>query len=120
MFTVAGNGDLAIVAVTANDTTLWAPAFTAFTRSLDIANGFPASYILTAGTRYALGIVYANDTGNVPLLLGKDMKAAGVANLEPTMARQHANGGDFPTTPGTVILASSLGAQGRFFYGSFA
>ncbi len=113
-------GDLTIVAVTANDTALWGSAFTTYTRSLDIANGFPASYTLIGGTRYAFALVFDKGTGNTPSLVGKDMRAAGVAGLDPVMARQQANGGDFPTTPGTVILGTDVGVQGRFFYASFA
>jgi hypothetical protein len=46
-----------LVAQTANDTTLFAATNTAYTRSFDTAGGFPATYTLVAGQRYAAAII---------------------------------------------------------------
>lgn len=55
IFTVASNGNLTKVAQTANDTTTANTTFTDSQKSLSTAGGFPGSYTLTAGQRYAFG-----------------------------------------------------------------
>jgi hypothetical protein len=64
-----------LVARTASDTTLFNATTTLFTRSFDTTGGYPLSYTLTAGTRYALGVIqtgttvasFAGVTGNTVL-----------------------------------------------------
>lgn len=49
IYSVAANGDIALLAAIANDTTLWAATFTPYTRALT------AAFQKIAGTRYAWG-----------------------------------------------------------------
>lgn len=49
IYSVAANGDIALLAAIANDTTLWATTFTHYTRALT------AAFQKIAGTRYAWG-----------------------------------------------------------------
>ncbi|HCB59110.1 MAG TPA: hypothetical protein DEP82_14640 [Arthrobacter bacterium] len=57
LYTVTSAGVATLVAVTANDTTLFATANTVYEKSLDTAGGYPASYTLVAGQRYAIGVI---------------------------------------------------------------
>lgn len=57
LYTIAANGDLTLAGRTANDTTVVGANITASPRSLDTTGGYPASYDVTFGTRYAIGIV---------------------------------------------------------------
>ncbi len=51
-----------LVARTASDTTLFNSTNTAYTRSFDTTGGFPASYQLVAGERYAVGVLVTGTT----------------------------------------------------------
>lgn len=51
-----------LVAQTASDTTLFNSSATAYTRSFSTAGGYPATYQLVAGTRYALGFICVGTT----------------------------------------------------------
>jgi hypothetical protein len=51
IYSVAANGDIALIASTPNDTTLLAAVTTAYTKALSVSVG------LVAGTRYAFGIL---------------------------------------------------------------
>jgi len=51
-----------LVAQTANDATVFTSTFTAYTRSFSTTGGFPATYDLVAGTRYALGLIVVATT----------------------------------------------------------
>jgi hypothetical protein len=57
LYTVAGNNDLTLVAQCAADATILAGATTIYTRALSTASGYPASYQIVRGTRYAFGLV---------------------------------------------------------------
>jgi len=57
---------LTLVARTASDTTLFSTSGTIYTRILDTTGGYPASYTLAAGTRYAVAVVVvASATGSL-------------------------------------------------------
>lgn len=56
IYSVAGNGDITLVASTPNDTALFAGTFTRYTKSLS------ASWAKAAGTRYALGVLTVGTT----------------------------------------------------------
>jgi hypothetical protein len=51
-----------LVAQTANDTTIFNANQTVFTRSFDTTGGFPATYRLVAGQRYALAVIQVGTT----------------------------------------------------------
>jgi len=56
-----------LVARTASDTSLFTSTFTNYTRSFSTVGGFPADYVLTAGQRYALGVLVTT-TGTEPTI----------------------------------------------------
>lgn len=69
-----------LVARTASDTTLFASTSTAYTRSLATAGGYPATYTLSAGTRYAVGVI---QIGTTPAQLVGKFSQVSVASLTP-------------------------------------
>jgi len=62
LFTVAGDDSLTKVAQTASDNTIGGATYTHYERVLSTVGGFPASYNLLAGTRYALGFLHVATT----------------------------------------------------------
>jgi len=62
LFTVADNGNATLVARTASDTSLASVTFTLYTGALDTTGGYPASYTVTAGSRYAFGILFVGSS----------------------------------------------------------
>ena len=66
LYTADASGNATLVARTASDTTIFSAANTVYTRSLDATGGYPTSYTLTAGTRYAVAMcLAATSTGTV-------------------------------------------------------
>ena len=66
LYTADAAGNATLVARTASDTTIFNSSNTVFTRSLNTTGGYPSSYTLTAGTRYAVSIcIAAANTGAV-------------------------------------------------------
>jgi len=62
LFTVSDDGSLTLVARTANDTTIAAGTFTAYDKVFATAGGYPATYPITRGRRYALGFLQVAGT----------------------------------------------------------
>jgi hypothetical protein len=94
LFTVSGT-TVTLVAETANDTTLMKSQNTIYTRALSSARGYPTSYSLVAGTRYAFGIIIVAASGTSGIF----------ANTSP------GNGlvaGDAPYTAGLITSQSDL------------
>jgi hypothetical protein len=76
-----------LVARTINDTTLFNSLYTSYTRSLSTTGGYPASYTLTAGTRYAFAYIVVAATMptiyNAPL---GDNNAGVIGALSPRIS----------------------------------
>lgn len=76
-----------LVARTADDTTLFNSLYTSYTRSLSTTGGYPASYTLTAGTRYAFAYIVVAATMptiyNAPL---GDNNAGVIGALSPRIS----------------------------------
>jgi hypothetical protein len=76
-----------LVARTANDTTLFNSLYTSYTRSFSTTGGYPASYTLTAGTRYAFAYIVVAATMptiyNAPL---GDNNAGVIGALSPRIS----------------------------------
>jgi hypothetical protein len=63
LYTADASGNATLVARTASDTGLLATSNTVYTRSLDNSSGgYPSSYTLTAGTRYAAAFIAVGTT----------------------------------------------------------
>jgi hypothetical protein len=69
-----------LVARTASDTTLFGSISTSYARSLATAGGFPSTYNLVAGTRYAVGVI---QVGTTPAQLVGKFSQVGVTTLTP-------------------------------------
>lgn len=107
VYSVAANGDLALVAATANDVTLFAAANTAYTRALT------ASFAKVAGQRYAIGPLIVTAAA-APTVLGNGLWGSTPAELgaAPRLAGVLSSQADLPTT----ALAASVGDTGNFHY----
>lgn len=101
----AGNGDLTLVASTANDTTLFAAAGTAYPKNL------VAAWSKTRGTRYAIGRLVVTAV-QVPSLLGRPAAAAGAGAgiwfATPKLTAQATGLTDLPSTITAASLTSSV------------
>ena len=69
-----------LVARTASDTTLFGSISTSYARSLATDGGFPSTYNLVAGTRYAVGVI---QVGTTPAQLVGKFSQVGVTTLAP-------------------------------------
>jgi len=76
-----------LVARTANDTTLFNSIYTSYTRSLSTTGGYPSTYTLTSGTRYAFAYIVVAATMptiyNAPL---GDNNAGVIGALSPRIS----------------------------------
>jgi hypothetical protein len=96
-----------LVARTASDTTIFGAVNSSYQRSLSTVGGFPATYTLTAGTRYGVGVAIVGTTA--PTLAGK-VVAVGVSTLSPKTNGTITGQSDLPTS------VTSIGtAQGHAF-----
>jgi hypothetical protein len=101
IYSVAGNGDIALLAATANDTSIFAGATTAYTKAL------AASQALVRGTRYALGelVITAAAAPTVPgasvSVVSSEIGAA--PRLSATVAGQT----DLPASVANASLVNS-------------
>jgi hypothetical protein len=109
LYSVAANGDLTLVASTANDTTLFAAVNSIYTRS------WSSSYVKVAGQRYALGIVLVTAAAT-PIIAGKPsptaMYGSGELAASPRLTG-FSNQTDLPAT----LAAGSVGSNQQPFYG---
>ena len=101
-----------LVAQTANDTSIFASSNTLYTRSFSATGGYPATYALQAGQRYAIGIIVVTyNTGNGPAVAGANTNGF-VTNMLPYMARQKLTQTDLPasavTSQGYLMIATRL------------
>jgi hypothetical protein len=62
LFTTAADGSITKVAQTASDATVGAGQFTPYERAFATAGGFPATYPIARGRRYALGFLMVAGT----------------------------------------------------------
>jgi hypothetical protein len=94
------------VARTASDTTIFATASTVYTRSLDATGGYPTSYTLTAGNRYAVGLVLAaTSTGTVTAASVPSIVGA----LSPRIQGVRTNANDILTSQGSAQYNGTVG-----------
>lgn len=109
IYSIAGNGDLTLLAVTANDTTLWAAANTAYERATT------ASFNLVKGTRYAFAAVQIGNT-SMPALSGKSISGSSAGQAElgatPRLAGNVSGQTDIPNS----IAAGSISNAGSVQY----
>jgi hypothetical protein len=99
-----------LVARTASDTTLFNSTNTAYTRSFDTTGGFPASYQLLSGQRYALGVLVTGTTA--PNVYAGAFTPNTVNALEPRLTGAATGQTALPTTRST-FTQTTTNAWGR-------
>ena len=96
---------LQLVSRTASDTTIFNTASTVYTRSLDTTGGYPATYTLTAGTRYYVGLIVVGTTAGS--VVNTTLLPAQLAALSPALSYSLAAQSDLPTAPTIASLTVS-------------
>jgi hypothetical protein len=112
LYTVAANGNLALVAACASDTSLFNAANTLFTRTL------AAPYAIIPGQRYALANIQVGATPSdlTGLALASGAQIAAELQLFPHLMDVLLGQGDLPATVNVVALSGSTNAAyGRVF-----
>lgn len=99
------------VAQTANDTTIAAGAYSRYTRALSTAGGFPASYDLVCGQRYALGFLQVASSACTLIV-------ANVANTAspPRVSCRIGGQSDLSATYSNSTLDSSSHYEASYFF----
>jgi hypothetical protein len=97
--------DYYLVAQTASDTTLFTFTDTIFERSLNTAGGFPSSYNLIAGKRYAMGVCVS--AGVMPRIIGA-IALSGLAGLDPIFAGTRSTSGVLPTNISSAAVPANI------------
>jgi len=111
LYTVAGDGTATLVARTASDTTIFSSANTVYNRVFNTTGGYPSTYTLVQGTRYAIGVVVvAATTGTVYTAFNSIPSA--LSTLSPRMTGLVAATSDLPTTAASYST-STVGIWGR-------
>jgi hypothetical protein len=105
-------GVATLVARTAESTSIFASANTLATLLFNTTGGFPATYTLAPGTRYALGvIIVASNPGSVYTTTTSQPLA--LSSLAPRTTGVVGGQTDLPSTT-TVSTATSVAVWGRF------
>jgi hypothetical protein len=99
-----------LVARTASDTTLFNTINTLYTRSFNTTGGYPASYTLVAGQRYALGVIQVGTT--TAFLLGASHSSL-MTGFDLRIAATSSNA-DLPTTASSLSSTNARLVYGRF------
>lgn len=104
LYTVAANGDITLVASTANDTTLFAAANTAYPKALS------AAYTKRAGVRYAIGVLVVTGAA-APTIVGENYGGSGADwALAPRLSGIVGGQADLPAS---VVAASVADTTAR-------
>ncbi len=107
-----GTGALTLVARTASDTTIFGSINTLYTRALSSTGGYPTSYSLQRGVRYALGIIVVGGTPGNAFLAGSGLIPLSMVSLSPVLRSFVASQTDLPTsitpTPGQTAFWGRL------------
>lgn len=111
LYTVDGSGNATLVARTASDSTIFSAVNTVYTRSFNTTGGYPASYTLTAGTRYAIGVVVVASTVGTVYTAFNSIPAP-LSTLSPRVTGMVASTTDLPTSA-TSYSTSTVGIWGR-------
>lgn len=85
-----------LVARTASDTSLWGSTNTAYTRALNTTGGYPSTYTMVAGTRYALAVLAVGTT--MPAISCLGSLGSGMGGLDPVLCVAEGGMSDLPTS----------------------
>lgn len=111
LYTISGN-TATLVAQTANDVTIFSSSNTLYTRTLSTVGGFPATYTLQAGVRYALAVIVVAATAGT-VFTAFNTPPAALSSLSPRITGSLGLQTDLPTTVAS-FANSTLGPWGRF------
>lgn len=96
---------LTLEARTANDTTLFAAPTTVYTASFNTTGGYPSSYSLVAGTRYAVAVIVVASTA--PSYAGQQ-QGSQLTALSPRIAAAATSQTDLVTTRSSLGGSSAI------------
>jgi hypothetical protein len=101
-----GTQTATLVARTANDTSILSSSDTTFTRNFDTTGGYPASYSLVAGSRYAVAwvIVGATSFTRIPSVAGQNS----VFLQTPVISRTLSGQSDLPISTGSTTANNTI------------
>lgn len=102
IFSVAGDGTLTCIGVTANDTAMLVTPNTEYTKATT------ASYAVTAGQRYAFGVLVVT-AGTAPTVCGGVIAPGTAAGRAPQLAGIITGQSDMPAVNGTLAASSANG-----------
>jgi hypothetical protein len=105
LFSISGT-NVTLVAETDNDTTIMSTANTVYTRALSSTRGYPTSYNLVAGTRYAFGIITVG-TGSSNIWTNTQLSNSTLSFTVPYTAGRIQTQTDLPTAA-TAFIAQNL------------
>lgn len=112
------NDSVTLVARAAVDNTLFTSSQVVYTRAFDTTGGYPASYNLVAGTRYALGHIIVATTR--PTIIHNFLTNTNLTAIAPRISGSRTGQTDLPTTlnapgvGGTEYVNSNRAYYGRF------
>jgi hypothetical protein len=95
-----------MVAQTASDTTIGNISNTIYSRTFSTAGGYPASYNLVAGTRYAVGFLLVGTTAGT--WQAGTVSTGAFMRLPPMAAGNVTSLSDMPTSATTVSTGSYM------------
>ena len=104
LYSIDGSGNLTRIGITANDTTVWNAATTAFTKALT------SPVAITKGTRYVFAALYVGTTA--PVLVARTVSQA-IGNSNNRLMGAVAGQTDIPSS----ITAGTVGVAGVQVYG---
>lgn len=116
LYTIDSSDNATLVARTASDTTLFNSSNTLYTRAFATAGGYPATYALVSGQRYALGVICVGSTGGnylSTLILSASTSIGTIMSGGPRLAGNLNGQTDLPTSITTYVN------RGRLHYGRF-
>jgi len=103
-----GSGAVTLVARTASDVTIFSAINTLYTRAFSVTGGYPSTYTLQQGTRYALGIIVVGGTPGNAYLAGSGLIPVSMVSLTPIIRSFISAQSDLPTsvtpTPGQTAF----------------
>jgi hypothetical protein len=110
LYSISGN-TATLLAQTASDPTIFSSTSTLYTRTLSTSGGYPGTYTLVAGTRYAIGVlVIAATPGSIYTAYSSPPST--ISSLSPRITGSIALQTDLPLTVSS-FNSSTLAAWGR-------
>jgi hypothetical protein len=100
-----------LVARTDSDVTLLGTTNTVFTRAFSTTGGYPSTYTLQAGTRYAIAVLYVGTTAPTVYTAFANIPAA-LSSLGPRLSGYVAAQTDLPTTSNS-FTTTAIAPWGR-------